>query len=164
LNLIKTQKIATRIGELEIDEKSIIHFEEGIPGFDKFKNYVIVERKESEPIKWLVCIDEPEVILPVINPWLVRIDYDVKIDEGTIEMLNIESQKDVLVLCVLVIPKNNPQDMTINLLAPIIINIKNNRARQIIMEESGYKIKYKVTEELERSRKMMSEKTEKANG
>jgi len=156
--LVKAQKIVTRFGELEVDEKSIIHFEEGIPGFEDFRDFIIVERQESEPIKWLVCIDEPEITLPIINPWLVRVDYDVKIDEGTVEMLEIESEKDVLIVCVVVIPRDNPKDMTINLLSPIVINIKNNKARQIVMEESKYKIRHKVEEEIKRSKKILSEK------
>ncbi|MDI3473368.1 MAG: flagellar assembly factor FliW [Thermotogaceae bacterium] len=161
---MKTQKILTRIGELEVSEESIIHFEEGIPGFEKLKNYVIVERPESEPIKWLVSIDEPEIILPVINPWLIRVDYDVKIDEGTVQMLDIKSREDVLVVCILVIPKDRPKEMTINLLAPIVINTKSNLARQIIMDGSGYRIKHRVVEELERSRKLVEENSGKKNG
>lgn len=160
---MKTQKILTRIGELEVSEESIIHFEEGIPGFEKLKNYVLVERSESEPIKWLVSVDDPEIILPVINPWLVRIDYDVKIDEGTVQMLDIKSKEDVLVVCVLVIPKDRPKEMTINLLAPIVINTKNNQARQIVMDGSGYKIKHSVAEELERSSKLVEKNSEKKN-
>lgn len=156
--MVKIQKIVTKFGELEIDEENLIHFEEGIPGFEKHKNFVIVERKESEPIKWLVCIDEPNIVLPVIDPWLIRVDYDVKIDEGTIEMLEIESEKDVLIVCVLVIPPDNPKNMTINLLAPIVINVKNNQARQLIMEGSEYKIRHKVNEEIKRSQKILLKK------
>ena len=151
------EKVLTKIGELEIEEEKIIKFERGIPGFENLREFVVVEKEESYPIMWLVSLDSPDVAIPVIDPWLVRIDYSVDIDEETIRELEIEGMEDLRILSVLVIPVGNPKEMTINLMAPIIINKRTGKGKQIIMENSGYGIRHRVIDEMERSRKIVEE-------
>ncbi len=146
-------KIKTKLGEIEVDRDKLITFEEGMPGLEHLRKFVIVSNG-SDPIMWLVSVEDESVALPVINPWIIRIDYTVDIPKDAMEDLGIESKEDVQVWAILVIPHENPENMTINLMAPIIINTKNNKAKQIIMENSGYGIRHLVKEELERSKKI----------
>ncbi len=146
-------KVKTKLGEIEIEEDKLITFEEGIPGLEDLKKFVIVSNG-SDPIMWLVSLEDENVALPVINPWLIRVDYTVDVPKDVTEDLGIENKDDVQVWAILVIPHDNPENMTINLMAPILVNTKNNKAKQIIMEDSGYGIRHLVKEELERSKKI----------
>ncbi|RKX53059.1 MAG: flagellar assembly protein FliW [Thermotoga sp.] len=150
----------TKIGELEIDEEKVVRFEKGIPGFESLRDFIVVEKEESYPILWLVSLDSPNVAIPVIDPWLIRVDYTVDIDEETVKELEIEGMEDLRILAVLVIPVGNPKDMTINLMAPIVINKRTGKGKQIIMENSGYGIRHKVVDEIERSKKIMKDMSE----
>ena len=143
----------TKLGEMEIPEEKVLRFEEGLPGFENLKRFSIVSNG-SDPIMWLVSLEDDSVALPVINPWLVRIDYAVEIPEEVMENLGIEREEDVSLWAVLVIPQGDPSKMTINLMAPIVVNNKNGKAKQIILEGSGYDIRHSVKEELERSEKI----------
>jgi len=150
----------TKLGEMDLSEKEIITFEEGIPGFDHLRKFAIVSVARTEPIKWLVSLEDKDVALPIIDPWIVRLDYHVDIPEKDVQDLGIEKNEDVSVWCVVVIPKDKPDDATINLLAPIVVNMKNGKAKQIIMETDEYTIKHRIKDELERSKKISSRRAE----
>ncbi len=146
-------KVKTKLGEMEIEEDKLITFEEGIPGLEDLRKFVIISNG-SDPIMWLVSVEDENVALPVINPWLVRVDYTVDVPKDVTEDLEIDNKDDVQVWAILVIPHDNPENMTINLMAPILVNTKTKKAKQIIMEDSGYGIRHLVKEELERSKKI----------
>ena len=150
----------TKLGEMDLSEKEIITFEEGIPGFDHLRKFAIVSVARTEPIKWLVSLEDRDVALPIIDPWIVRLDYHVDISEKDVQDLDIEKDEDVSVWCVVVIPKDKPDDATINLLAPIVVNMKNGKAKQIIMETDEYTIKHRIKDELERSKKISTRRAE----
>ena len=150
----------TKLGEMDLSEKEIITFEEGIPGFDHLRKFAIVSVARTEPIKWLVSLEDKDVALPIIDPWIVRLDYHVDIPEKDVQDLDIEKDEDVSVWCVVVIPKDKPDDATINLLAPIVVNMKNGKAKQIIMETDEYTIKHRIKDELERSKKISTRRAE----
>jgi len=146
-------KVKTKFGEIEVPEGKILTFDEGIPGFENLRKFAIVSNG-SDPIMWLVSLEDEDIALPIINPWLIRVDYSLEIPEDVKDELGIETPEDVQVWSVLVIPPDNPEEMTINLLAPIVVSLKTNKAKQIILEDGEYGIRHKVKEELERSRRL----------
>jgi flagellar assembly factor FliW len=83
--------------------------------------------------------------LPVIDPFKLCPDYSFDISSDDVLSLAIEQVKDVYVLCVLVIP-SNIESMTINLSAPIIINVKNKKGSQIILGDRKYSMRTPVSE------------------
>ena len=150
----------TRFGEIEVPENKIITFEEGIPGFENLRRFVIVSQN-TDPIMWLVSLEDENVALPIMNPWIVRVDYDVVIPESVMKSLKIEKKEDVQIWAVVSIPEGKPENMTINLLAPIVVNTKENLGAQIILEGSEYQLRHSVKEEMERSRKILEESKER---
>ncbi len=146
----------TKFGEIEINDKDILEFDTGLPGFEDLRKFAVVSQG-TEPIMWLVSLEDENIALPVIDPWIVRVDYDVKIPKEVVESLKLEKEEDVQVWSVLVIPKDNPDGMTINLLAPIVVNKKTGKAMQVILDTDEYDIRHNVKEEMERSRKIMEE-------
>ncbi len=146
----------TKFGEIEINDKDILEFDTGLPGFEDLRKFAVVSQG-TEPTMWLVSLEDENIALPVIDPWIVRVDYDVKIPKEVVESLKLEKEEDVQVWSVLVIPKDNPDGMTINLLAPIVVNKKTGKAMQVILDTDEYDIRHNVKEEMERSRKIMEE-------
>jgi len=142
--IIKTM----HFGEIEIDEKTIIVFEEGIPGFDDTKKFVILNDSENDtPFKWLQAVDEVYPALAMISPFEINMDYEIDVDSNTIDLLGIKNTDDVVIYSVVVIPEDVSK-MTANLRAPIIINVANNKGCQMIMDNSSYQVKHYILEEL----------------
>ncbi len=132
-------------GEVDIEEGNILHFDKGIPGLEEDRRFALLSNEESRPISWLQSLDHAEISLPVIDPFLLCPDYSFDISTEDVVNLGIEQVRDVFVLCVLVIPANI-ESMTINLSAPIIINVKNKKGSQIILDDRKYRMRTPVSE------------------
>jgi flagellar assembly factor FliW len=80
-----------------------------------------------------------------MDPFKICPDYSFDIAQDDINALGVKDVRDVFVLSVLVIPRN-ASIMTINLTAPIIINVGNNRGCQIILDDRKYRVRVPVSE------------------
>ncbi|WP_448376316.1 flagellar assembly protein FliW [Fervidobacterium sp.] len=133
----------TRLGEFEINDDEIITFPKGIPGFEELKKFIVLSLPETDPIKWLVSLDDESVAFPIIDPWLVLEDYEVDLSNQDLELLQVQDPSDIVVLSIVTIPIDKPQEATVNLKAPIVINIKKGRGLQVILEK--YELKHPIT-------------------
>lgn len=146
-------KIQTaHFGEVEIDDKKILIFDKGLPGLEEDKNFALLSNEDSRPVSWLQSLDHREISLPVMDPFLVCPDYSFDISQTDVEALSVDEIKDVYVLNILVIP-TNVNAMTINLSAPIIINVRSSKGCQIILDDRKYRVRVPVAELLEKSGK-----------
>jgi len=125
-----------RFGRVSIDPNHIITFSEGILGFEDLKRYAIILCESTEPIQWLQAVDDPEVSLPIINPFLIKYDYELDVDDEELHSIGMPTIEDILIVNVVVLPEDI-RKATINLSAPILINIKTKQGRQIVMEYSS---------------------------
>lgn len=133
-------------GEIEYEEKDIITFKKGIPGFEEFKKYLLTDLKDCEPFKLLQSLDKDEVGIIVVSPYEFYKEYEFKLNEETINSLNIKSPEEVLVLTTVTL-NSDVKKITTNLQGPIIINISNNLGEQIIIDSSKYKVKEPLMKE-----------------
>ena len=124
-------------GVLEYQEKAIIHIKEGMLGFAGCKRYILIENEEIVPFKWLQSIDEQYVSFPVIDPHIVLRNYTSAVTLEDLHNLEIEQEGDVIMLVVAVIPEN-PQNATVNLRAPLLINHRRMIGKQVILTNSSY--------------------------
>jgi flagellar assembly factor FliW len=146
-------KIQTaHFGDVEIDDKKILFFDKGLPGLEDDKRYALLSNEDSRPISWLQSLDHREISLPVMDPFLICPDYSFDISQNDVETIKIDDIKDVYVLCILVIPQN-VNAMTINLSAPIIINVRNSKGCQIVLDDRKYRVRVPVSELIEKSGK-----------
>lgn len=138
-------KLNTRnFGEIEIDESSIINFPNGIPGFEKEKRYIIINNPDKEnPFQWLQSVDNQDLAFVVINPFFVKVDYDIRLPESAIEALKIKDEGDVALYTIVVIPENI-EEMTTNLSGPIVVNVKEKLGKQIVLDDGRYSTKYYI--------------------
>ena len=56
-------------------QQNIIHFDEGILGFDELREFVIISEEETEPFKWLISMEEPNIGFPIVDPWILLQSY-----------------------------------------------------------------------------------------
>ncbi|MFH1146315.1 MAG: flagellar assembly protein FliW [Pseudomonadota bacterium] len=131
----------TRFGEVEVPETNVIHMPHGILGFPAAKDYVLLPHKENSPFLWYQSVSDPTLAFVLVNPFMFKPDYDVPIGPDLVESLHAESIGEITVLAIVTIPRNRPQDMTANLLGPIVINPAKRLARQIVLDPDKYSTK-----------------------
>lgn len=134
------------VGDINIEENDIIQFDNGIPGFDDFREYVIIPVEESPAIYYLQSIQESRVCFIVMSPFVIKEDYDIEISQETVNRLKIESIEDVCIYAIVNI-QDDIKNATVNLKAPIIINTKTKMAAQELLETDKYLIKHKLVKE-----------------
>lgn len=128
-------------GEVEIDSKKVIYFENGIPGFEEEKEFIILPLEENSAFEVMQSVQNSQLAFIIISPYAVSISYSFDIDEVTVHALGIEEEHEVTVY-VIVSLKETLDQSTVNLKAPIIINTTNNKAKQVILNKEEYAIRY----------------------
>ncbi len=132
----------TRFGEIDIEAERIFKFVLPIIGFDELNDFVIVDINKDSFFKWLQSVEDPALAFPVVSVFSMNVDYSVDIPDNVVELLKIKSVENLLVMNIASIPQNDPQGTTLNLLAPIIFNIEEQLAGQVILSGSGYDISF----------------------
>ena len=117
-----------------------ILFEKGIPGFETYKNFNINTLDQNSKFYEIVSKDDNNIGFISISPFDVKYDYEIDLSDEIIDELVIKDPNDVLILCLITLGRTL-NESTVNLKAPIIINIKNNKGKQLILQDDRYKIK-----------------------
>ena len=141
-------------GEIDLTEDKILTFDNGILGFEDYKKYTLLFNNEDgkgTTISWLQSLDEEGLAIPVINPLLVKEDYDPIVEDEWLASLGELTEENILVLLTMTIPSDLTK-MTANLKAPFIINSDTRKGCQIIIENKDYEIKYNVYEALKKKK------------
>jgi flagellar assembly factor FliW len=136
--LIKT----TRFGDIQVDEKDIINFSSGLLAFEDSNKFILLDITENINFKWLQSADNPDLVFLLTDPFFVKPDYYVDLNNELIEELNISASEDVLVYTIVNVPKSGLKEATTNLIGPLIINWRKKMGKQIVFERDSLSIKY----------------------
>lgn len=142
--LVKTRYF----GEIDLSEDKIITLDKGLMGFDEFTRYTILydcDKEQQTNISWFQSVDEPSLAMPVINPFLVKEDYNPIVEDELLDGIGEISEENIVILVTMTVP-SDLQNMTVNLKAPIIINSDTRKGVQLIVENKDYEVKYKIYE------------------
>ena len=140
----KCKSVATgRFGEIEFDEESSYKFPEGLPGFEKFTRFAIVTVERYIPFQWLQSLDEPNLSFLIIRPSIFYPEYAPKISHFELSAINLRRIEDADIYSITTIG-DEPEAVTANLRAPLLFNGKDKLAKQCILAEDKYLLKYPV--------------------
>lgn len=129
-------------GEVEIKASQIISFENGIPGFEEYNKFVLLNFEDTENLKCLQSLDDSNICLVMISPWNYFKDYEIELSADDLKELEIQNEQDVAVYNVIT---TREERITTNLVAPIVINVLNNIGKQIILSNTKYSIRQEIT-------------------
>ncbi|MCI8365573.1 MAG: flagellar assembly protein FliW [Eubacterium sp.] len=133
-------------GEIDLTDEKIITLERGLFGFEEFNKYTILydcEKEGGANISWFQSVDEPTLALPVINPLLVKEDYNPVVEDELLSGIGEISEENLVILLTMTVP-DDIKEMSVNLKAPIIINADTRKGAQLIVENQDYEVKYKI--------------------
>ncbi|MBO4213382.1 MAG: flagellar assembly protein FliW [Lachnospiraceae bacterium] len=140
-------------GEIDIDDSKIVTFENGIIGFPELKHFAVVydeEKKGANRISYLQSIEEGQFALPVMNPMLVKEDYNPFVDDELLKPLGNLNGENICVLVTVKVPSNIEQ-ISVNLKAPVIINVDEKKGAQVIIEDE-YPVRFPIYDILKKNK------------
>jgi flagellar assembly factor FliW len=129
-----------RFGELTYAETDVIEFPWGIPGFAGLRRWLLLTLDVHPGYVWLQSLEDLKVAIPTADPYFIFEKYDPKLPPYAFVALDIKNAEDFTLLCVVVVTAN-AEEMTMNLMAPIVLNLKSRKARQVMLENSAFSVR-----------------------
>lgn len=126
-----------RFGACSYTPSEAVEFPWGLPGFPTLRNWLPLNLDSHPTFVWLQSLDDLSTALPAIDPWMVFENYDPKLPAYAFTSLEIREASDFATLCVVVVTPD-AAEMTINLMAPVIVNLRTRKGRQIMLDGSSY--------------------------
>jgi flagellar assembly factor FliW len=118
-----------QFGEFEYLPEHVLTFPEGLIGFEQYQKYILINDEDSQPILWLVSLENDDINFPVIAPHAFLAEYDKELHKKPEEtILTIVSLREKM------------EDSTVNLRSPIIV--AKSIGRQIVLENDSYPFQY----------------------
>ena len=140
-------KVKTKYcGLVESDEKSVLDFPQGIPGFETCHRFIHIQ-PENSVFSSLQSLDNPEIAFIVISPFMVCPDYAFNLNDDITQMLQLSKVEDALILGIVTVPNGNLKAATVNLQAPLVVNLKNNTGSQVILTDGIYPLRLSIWQE-----------------
>jgi flagellar assembly factor FliW len=133
----------TRFGTISVKKDKIIEMPSGMLGFPDARRFVLFRHRENSPFFWYQSVDYPSLAFVITNPFFFMPEYSVEADETAKSMAwdDVE-EKDLELYVVANIPKGEPDKITVNMIGPLLINMKKRQAVQMVIPNSPYTHKY----------------------
>jgi flagellar assembly factor FliW len=136
---MKMQTVQTsRFGAVDVDEHRMIHFPEGLLGFPKHKEFVLLEDKPGSPFCWLQSLDDPELAFVLTNPFFFKKDYLHELSPEEKNLFVNEQGEEKVLFTLVSVPPGHPEKASTNLLGPLVIDAAKRTGRQLILPSTGY--------------------------
>jgi flagellar assembly factor FliW len=110
---------STRFGTLEVPEEAVVEFPNGLIGLGG-RRYALLARSDESTFVWLHSLEDPELALPLTNPWRFFNSYEVELSDDEAARIGVTDADDTAVY-VTVRAADALEDFSANLRAPILI-------------------------------------------
>jgi len=122
----------TRFGAVGIEADDILLFPSGLPGLDDLHHWVLLADAENDALAWLQSVSCRDIALAVVSPRRFVADYQVRISRSELNPLQLEGESEAHVV---VVVGKTELSLTLNLKAPLIINLQRRLGRQVIVND-----------------------------
>ena len=137
--IIKTH----RFGSVEVPDDRILMFPCGIMPFADSHWFALIERPSQAPFAWLQSVDEPALAFLVTDPHIFFPDYAPGYSRADVEQLDVAAEDEIVTLVILTIDADI-YDITANLLGPIAIDFRTQRAVQVILRDDRFTTEHSI--------------------
>lgn len=134
---------STRFGELEVAEELLINFPQGIPGFHGEQTFAFVPYQSDSPFAFLQSSSDPDLTFVIVEPFCFFPDYSFDLDDAVAHELGFDEGNNPGIFNIVRIPEK-ADEMTTNLLAPLVINWDKGTGIQIVLEKSSYTVRHRL--------------------
>ncbi|MGE7544922.1 flagellar assembly protein FliW [Sporosarcina newyorkensis] len=130
-------------GEIQIRPTETWKFLKGLPGFEEETEFALLPIEGNDAFQVLQSTKQASIAFIVANPYTLMDNYTFEIDEPTIDLLEITKPEDVMVLGI-VSMKKPFEDSTINIQAPLIFQLHNKKAKQMILNDNRFNVRHPI--------------------
>lgn len=133
-------------GKMNVKEEQLLEIPEGLFGFEQYTKFALVD-SEYEPFIWLQSTENPNLAFLIVDPFLVCSDYETDIDDDTLFKIGITKPEDIIIMTIVTVPHDGSA-ITANFQGPLVINKKNRKCMQVILNDNKWSTKVNIIEAL----------------
>lgn len=135
-----------KFGEIEIDQHKVLTIVDGLPGFESYTRFALLEDPKTKPFCWLQSVEEPNLALVVMDPFVFMPDYsiDLKSVKLSHRWNNISDQDLAIYVVINISDRGGETQIRANLIGPIIINVKTGEMVQVVFSDTRYSHQYNI--------------------
>ena len=119
----------TRFGRIDVAAGDVLHFPSGLPGLEDCRSWALLADAGNDALGWLQSTTRGDVALAVVSPRRFVPDYQVRIPRSELTPLALGDMRQAQVV---VLVGTNGTNLTLNLKAPIVINLETRTGRQVV--------------------------------
>lgn len=129
------------LGKLEYEANEVVRFDKGLLGFENFKDYLVVKNGDTE-FYYLQPIDDLETTFVMVDLKDVMPNYNPEVEvEQLKELGEIGHNLGVFNICTV---PDHLEEMTVNLLGPVVINMDTKKGKQVVVTKDEYAVKHRL--------------------
>jgi len=125
--------VTTRFGTLSVRDEDQLVFANGLIGLDHCRRWVVLADSQNPSLGWLQSLDQGEIALGIVSPRRFVPDYQLRVDRQALSSLQLQSDRDAQVVAIV---SRQPSGLTLNLQAPLVINVELRRGCQVVAKDS----------------------------
>lgn len=131
----------TRFGVVNLDEKRIITFPAGLLGFSSYKSFALLQPDDEGVFFWLQSLEAPELAFVVTDPTIWMPDFEATIRREQMDELGLDKLANAQVF---VIVNKYGDTLTANMQGPLVINLLNQKAVQLVLAEKRWTTRHEI--------------------
>jgi flagellar assembly factor FliW len=132
-------------GPVEIEEKQVIQFPEGLLGFEEYHEFALIDA-HKKPFYWLQSTEDVRIAFILIKPSIFHENYDPGLGQEDFDDIGVSGPDDCLEFAIVTIPESGT--MTANLQGPLYIGKTTRKGKQCISPRDEYRTKHDILEEM----------------
>ncbi len=141
----------TRFGTISVQEEDLISFECGLIGLEHCQSWILLADGRNGSLGWLQNVEHGEVAVGIVSPRLMVPDYQLRVASNELQGLQFDGlTEDGLVanttndIQVVVIVSRQPEGLSLNLKAPLVINVRTRQGCQVVSRDD-YPVTHMLT-------------------
>jgi len=132
--------VSSRFGEIEYSMSDIINLVIPLYGFDRLKVFILLKNTKIFPLAWFQSVEKPEISFMMVDLKAYFSGYNPEVRKMDLRSLGAQCNDDIVIYGIVVV-KSPKEKSTVNLKAPVIINLQKRLAKQLILENSNFLVK-----------------------
>jgi len=134
---------STLLGTLTVPRTQVFAFPHGVFGFPDAGAFALVPTTR-EGVFWFQCIDHEALTFLLVDPFRFVAAYSVDLGPQELGEILPDSASDVIVLCILTLPREAGEPATANLQGPIALNVVRSEGRQVVLQDAAHGTRHPI--------------------
>lgn len=132
--------VSSKLGEINYTDTDVTTLCAPLLGFPDLNDFLLIANDKSYPFLWFQSVQDKDICFILVEPELFDPEYAPKLNKREFKILGADDEKMLKVFAIVVVP-DQPKNSTMNLRAPLIVNVEKKLAKQVILEDDKWQIK-----------------------